>query len=104
MGVVYTGAQLRDPVHMALIDNEDAAKRTARAIASDIWFYYEKKIDEGIEKDNLFDLVSEQIEEGRALFKRRLTPELHGKNFYLFERALVDILLKTKGHIASKLW
>ncbi len=96
--------QLRDPGGMALIDNEDAAKRTARAIASDIWFYYEKKIDEGIEKDNLFELVAEQIDEGRALFKRRLTPELHAKNFYVYERALVDILLKTKGHIASKLW
>ena len=42
------------------------------------------------------------IEEGRALYKRRVAPELYPKNFY--DRALVDILIKAKGHIKSKIW
>ena len=42
------------------------------------------------------------IEEGRALYKRRVAPELYPKNFY--DRALVDILIKAKGHIKSRIW
>ena len=30
------------------------------------------------------------------------TPELYARNFY--DRALVDILVKSKGHIKSRLW
>ena len=42
------------------------------------------------------------IEEGRALFKSRVSPDLYHRNFY--DRALVDILVKSKGHIKSKIW
>jgi hypothetical protein len=59
------------------------------------------KIVSGIQNDNLFEALAEEIEEGRALFKRRVSPELYPRNFY--DRALVDIL-KAKGHIKSKLW
>ena len=87
---------------MALIETEEAARRLARAIASDISLYNEEKIVAGITNDNLFDSLSEEIEEGRALYKRRVSPELYPKNFY--DRALVDILIKAKGHLKSKLW
>lgn len=87
---------------MALIETEEAARRLARAIASDLSLYNEEKIVAGITHDNLFDAISEEIEEGRALYKRRVSPELYPKNFY--DRALVDILIKAKGHLKSKLW
>lgn len=87
---------------MALIETEEAARRLARAIASDLSLYNEEKIVAGINNDNLFDTLAEEIEEGRALYKRRVAPELYGKNFY--DRALVDILIKAKGHLKSKLW
>ena len=74
----------------------------ARAIASDLSLYNEDKIVGGIQNDNLFDSLAEEIEEGRALYKRRVSPELYPRNFY--DRALVDILIKAKGHIKSKLW
>lgn len=86
----------------ALIDNDEAARRLARAIASDISLYNEEKIVNGITNDNLFTALSEEIEEGRALYKKRVAPELYPKNFY--DRALVDIVIKGKGHIKSKLW
>ena len=57
---------------------------------------------QGIQDDSLFDLLSEEIEEGRALYKNRVAPSLYQKNFY--DRALVDILIKSRGHIKSKLW
>jgi hypothetical protein len=87
---------------MALITEEKDARRLARAIASDLSLYNEEKIVEGIENDTLFEVMSEEIEEGRTHFKGRVAPTLYEKNFY--DRALVDILVKSKGHIKSKLW
>lgn len=87
---------------MALIDTPEAARRLARAIASDLSLYNEEKITKGIEQDTLFDELSDEIEEGRALFKSRVSPELYGQSFY--DRALVDILVRSKGHIKSEIW
>jgi hypothetical protein len=87
---------------MPLIETEEAARRLARAIASDLSLYNEEKIINGIENDDLFDELSEEIEEGRALYKSRVSPTLYQKNYY--DRALVDILVKSKGHIKSNIW
>lgn len=87
---------------MPLIETEEAARRLARAIASDLSLYNEEKIVQGIQEDNLFENLGEEIEEGRALYKSRVSPQLYQKNFY--DRALVDILIKSKGHIKSKIW
>jgi hypothetical protein len=88
---------------VALIDTPEAATRLARAIASDIALYNEDKIIEGIENDTLFDLLTNEINEGLALYRSRVTPELFtGSNYYY--RAIVDVLVKGKGHIKSKIW
>ncbi len=87
---------------MALIETEEAARRLARAIASDLSLYNEEKIVKGVQEDDLFTSLSEEIEEGRALYKSRVSADLYGKNFY--DRALVDILVKSKGHVKSKVW
>jgi hypothetical protein len=87
---------------MPLIETEEAARRLARAIASDVSLYNEEKIVRGLENDSLFDELSEEIEEGRALYKSRVSSELYYKNFY--DRALVDILIRSKGHVKSKIW
>lgn len=87
---------------MALIDNEEGARRLARAIASDLSLYNEEKIRKGIEDDDLFNSLSEEIEEGRALYKSRVSSDLYHRNFY--DRALIDILVKSKGHVKSKVW
>jgi hypothetical protein len=87
---------------MALIETEEAARRLARAIASDLSLYNEEKIVDGITNDRLFEKLTEEIEEGRALFKSRVAPELYAKNFY--DRAIIDILVRSKGHIKSVMW
>jgi hypothetical protein len=87
---------------MALIDKPERARQLARAIASDLTLYHEKKIVEGIENDSLFELMAEEIEEGRALFKSRVTPEIYELNLY--DRAIVDVMIKSKGHVKSKIW
>ena len=85
-----------------LIDNTKRARQLARAIASDLTLYHEAKILEGIEKDSLFDVMSEEIEEGRELFKSRVTPDIYQENIY--DRAVVDVLVKSKGHVKSNIW
>lgn len=87
---------------MRVIETEEAARRLARAIASDLSLYNEDKILEGLQNDNLYEILAEEIEEGRELFQSRVTPELFGKNFY--DRAIIDLLIKSKGHIKCKLW
>jgi len=88
---------------MATIDQPDKAMRLARAIASDISLYNEEKIREGIESDTFFDAVAGELEEGRELYKSRVAPDLYAAtNFY--DRAIVDIIIRSKGHLKSKLW
>ena len=87
---------------MALIDKPERARQLARAIASDLSLYHEKKLIEGIEKDTLFDVMREEIEEGRALYKSRVTPEVY--NLGLYDRALVDMLLLRRGQVKSRIW
>jgi hypothetical protein len=79
------------------------AVRLARAIASDISLYNEQKIIKGIEQDNLFDAIKDELEEGRELYKNRVGDEVYRTtNFY--DRAVVDIVLRSKAHIKSKIW
>ncbi|HEX2660658.1 MAG TPA: hypothetical protein VHU40_20395 [Polyangia bacterium] len=87
---------------MALIDKPERARQLARAIASDLTLYHEGKILEGLTRDTLFDVMRDEIEEGRALYKSRVTPEIYTLNIY--DRALVDVMLKSKAHVKSKIW
>lgn len=87
---------------MPLIDRPERARQLARAIASDLTLYHEKEILEGLENDSLFDVMREQIEEGRSLFKSRVTPEIFQLNLY--DRAIVDVMIKSKGNVRSKIW
>ena len=88
---------------MAVIDSPEKAMRLARAIASDISLYNEDKIREGIENDTFFDAIAGELEEGRELYKSRVSPQIYeATNFY--DRAVVDIIIRSKGHIRSKLW
>ena len=88
---------------MALIDTPEAAMRLARAIASDISLYNEEKIIAGIREDNLFDVLRDELDEGLNLYRSRVEPDLfETTNFYY--RAVVDVIVKSKGHIKSKIW
>jgi len=88
---------------MALIDTPEAANRLARAIASDLSLYNEAKIKEGIENDTFFSILNDELDEGRAHYHSRVSPDLLKKTNF-FERALVDVILARKGHIKSKIW
>ena len=88
---------------MALITAPEKALRLARAIASDISLYNEERIVEAIENDTFFESLGDELQEGRELYKSRIEPHLYESTNY-FDRALVDIILCSKGHIKSKIW
>ena len=88
---------------MALIDRPEAARRLARAIASDLSLYNEEKVVEGIKNDDFFTSMTDEIKEGRDLYDSRVNPELRNKSNF-FERAVVDLILKPKAGVKSKIW
>jgi len=88
---------------MGVVKDPDVARRMARAVVSDIALYNAKKVEEGIAKDNLFDLLRSEIEEGRNYYLSRVDPEVV-KSTNFFNLALVDLLVKPWGRVPSKAW
>jgi hypothetical protein len=84
-------------------EEKTKAMRLARAIASDISLYNKDKIARALQEDNLFESLREEIEEGRSLYKSRVSVEVY-KEHNFFDRALVDVLIKTNGHVKSRIW
>lgn len=89
-------------VGQQIIDNEARAMQLARAIASDIQLYNKAKIEQGLKDDNFFEVLGEEITEGRDLFRSRVTPELFRRNF--FDRAIVDRVIKTMSNLDTNIW
>ena len=87
---------------MNMIDNPDQAKRLARAILSDVAMYNKEKVENGIKNDNIFDILHEELEEGRQHFLSRVSSELNPDVIY--EIAVVDVLIKRAGKIESSIW
>jgi len=87
---------------MNLIDNPDQAKRLARAILSDVAMYNKEKVENGIKDDNIFDVLKEELEEGRQHFLSRVSIDVNPDMIY--EIAVVDVLIKRAGKIESSIW
>lgn len=87
---------------MSLIENRDQAKRLARAIVSDVAIYNRDKVEQGIKDDNIFEVLHDQLTEGREHFQSRVSKEIAGSN--IFDIAVVDVLIKRAGKIESSIW
>lgn len=87
---------------MNILTTKEQAARLARAIISDVAIYNQEKVEKGIKNDNIFETLSEEIEEGRQHFYSRVAPELNPEQ--IFDLTLVDILIKRAGKIESPIW
>jgi hypothetical protein len=87
---------------MNLIENPDQARRLARAILSDVAIYNKEKLEEGIKNDTVFEVLKDELEEGRQHFASRVASPLVLSNIY--DLAIVDVLIKRAGKIASPIW
>jgi len=86
-----------------VVDNPQIAFRLARAIVSDVALYNQSKVKEGIENDTIFDLLDDELQEGREHFLTRVSAEIENRD-QLFDRAIVDIMIKQAGKIKSPIW
>ncbi len=86
-----------------VVENPDLAFRLARAIVSDIALYNQDKVAEGIKGDNIFEIMDSELEEGRDHFFSRVSPDLANRH-HLYERAIVDVMIKQAGKIESRIW
>ena len=88
---------------MPLISTHEQAKRLARTILSDILLYNQAKVKEGIEKDSLFDVLSEELTEGRKYYESMVEIALRQSTNF-FNEAVIDVLLKQGGKHKSDIW
>lgn len=88
---------------MPLVEAPELARRLARTIVSDVALYNSAKVKEGIEHDDIFEILKDELEEGRKLYLSRVDPSI-ASNYHFFEQAIVDVLVKQAGKIKSKIW
>lgn len=78
---------------MALITDPEAARRLARTIISDITIYNKEKVREGIKNDNLFEVLNNELEQGRKVYEGRVSPDIV-KNNNFYDLAIVDVMVQ----------
>lgn len=88
---------------MKTITRPNAAQRLARTIASDILLYNKEKVAEGIRDDNLFAVLSDDIQEAHKHFGERVDPKLL-EQYNFVDRALVDVLIHRSAHHPTDAW
>jgi hypothetical protein len=86
-----------------MITKPDEAKRLARTIVSDIVLYNPQKVKEGIEKDSLFEVLTDELAEGKKYYESMVEEEIRQSTNF-FNEALVDVLLKQNAKIKSEIW
>jgi len=97
------GISCNGALAMRLIKNPDEAKRLARTILSDILLYNQAKVKEGIEQDSLFDILTEELAEGKKYYESMVDADVRQSSNF-FSEAVVDVLLKQAGKIKSEIW
>ncbi|MFZ3208082.1 MAG: response regulator [Geobacteraceae bacterium] len=71
------------------------ARRLARIIVSDIILYNQAKVETGVRNDSFYELLADDIQEGRSLYQKRVPEEVRTSTNYL-EEAFGDLLAKKK--------
>ena len=85
------------------IDTAERASRLARYIAQEISLYNEDKVLRGVTEDRFFTELAVELDEGRDLYRTRVSAELYAQTNY-FDRAIVDVILKARALVPSKIW
>ncbi len=76
------------------------AKRLARIVVSDVVIYNEKKAEEGVSTGKFYEILEEEIEEGRQLYESRVDQRfLNGKDY--LKEAFEDFINKKKASVST---
>jgi DNA-binding response OmpR family regulator len=72
----------------------EAAKRLARIIMSDIALYNQRAVEEGVLNGTIYEVLRDEIEEGKKLYDGRVPPEIvSSTNYY---REAIDEFVKRR--------
>jgi hypothetical protein len=77
---------------MSLITDEEAAKRLARTIISDMITYNSSKLKEGLKNDNVLEVFKKQLDEGRSYYRSKVSEDAI-KVDMLYDLAIVDVMV-----------
>ena len=88
---------------MTSITDPEEARKLAERLVSDIAFYNREKIRRALKQDNLFELMGSEIDEARTNYIVRVDAELEEEH-NLFNRAIVDIMIKPFDHEETTIW
>jgi hypothetical protein len=88
---------------MERIADPARAERLARAILSDVMLYNADKVRAGIEADDLFERLREELEEARSYFEERVDAGVAART-NAFGRAVVDVLIFRSRAVRSRIW
>ena len=86
-----------------VITSEASAMRLARTIASDILLYNRDKVLEGLQNDDLFERLSEELDEGRRHFTERTDAAIRNTHNFL-DRAFVDAVAQRCSDEPATCW
>jgi len=84
-------------------DPHERAKRLARLIINDIVLYNQNKVVDGIKNDTLFQVLEDELTEGRKYYDKNVDPAVAAQADY-FNLAIVDVLVKGRANVESKIW
>jgi DNA-binding response OmpR family regulator len=76
------------------------ARRFARIIVSDIVLYNQAKVEQGVRQGTFYELLADDIQEGRAIYAQRVAEEIRTGTAYLDE-ALADLVAKKQREYNS---
>jgi hypothetical protein len=79
----------------------EAAKRLARIIISDIALYNQRAIEDGIRDGTMYDLLRDEIEEGKKLYESRVPAEIASSTDY-YREAIDEFIRKRKSDMQKK--
>jgi predicted Zn finger-like uncharacterized protein len=81
-----------------LSEAEVKARRFARIIVSDIALYNQAKVEEGVRNGAFYELLANEINEGRSLYSSRV-PEGIAKGRSYLEEAFEELITKTRQEL-----
>jgi hypothetical protein len=97
----WWGAETRET--SSEFDRHRGPKDWARLIVSAIALAHKERIVEAIKRDNLFESLEKELEEGREYYEKNVDPSaLLGADY--FDQAIVDLLVRDQGRVASAIW
>lgn len=76
----------------------EKARRLARIIVSDIALYNQERVEEGIAKDNFFQLLADEIAEGERLFAAKVAPEIREHEPFM-QRAFTELIARRRQEL-----